>query len=119
VTISDSSVIHNLSGQSMKVGCEYLHCFKEIDSWYLSESRKIVYMGHQRYIPMKHPFWSMKYQFNGNTEKMRPPLHLTCHEVYEMVKEVHVVLGKRKSTGKNIEEDDMWKKQLIFWELPY
>jgi hypothetical protein len=50
---------------------------------------------------------------------MRPPLHLTCHEVYEMVKEVHVVLGKRKSTGKNIEEDDMWKKQLIFWELPY
>jgi hypothetical protein len=36
-----------------------------------------------------------------------------------MVKDVHVVLGKRKRTDKNTEEDDMWKKQLIFWELPY
>jgi hypothetical protein len=36
-----------------------------------------------------------------------------------MVKNVHVVLGKWKRTGKNTEEDDMWKKQLIFWELPY
>jgi hypothetical protein len=27
--------------------------------------------------------------------------------------------GKQKRTIKNIEEDDMWKKQLIFLELPY
>jgi hypothetical protein len=56
---------------------------------------------------MKHKFQSMKNQFNGNTEKRRPPPHLTGHEIYEMVKDVHVVLGKRKITGKNIEEDDM------------
>jgi hypothetical protein len=61
----------------------------------------------------------MKDQFNGNTEKSRPPSHLTGHEVYEMVKNVHVILGKRKKTAKNNEEDDMWKKQSIFWELPY
>jgi hypothetical protein len=61
----------------------------------------------------------MKDQFNGNTEKTHPPPHLTCHEIYEMVKDVHVVLGKRKRTGKNTEEDDMWKKQLIFLELSY
>jgi hypothetical protein len=36
-----------------------------------------------------------------------------------MVQNVHVVLGKWKRTDKNTEEDDMWKKQLIFWELPY
>jgi hypothetical protein len=36
-----------------------------------------------------------------------------------MVKGVHVVLGKQKRTGKNTEEDDMWKKQSIFWELSY
>jgi hypothetical protein len=36
-----------------------------------------------------------------------------------MVKDVHVVLGKQKQTGKNTEEDDMWKKQSIVWELPY
>jgi hypothetical protein len=56
----------------------------------------------------------MKDQFNGNTEKRHPPPHLTGYEVYEIVKDVHVVLGKRKRTGKKIEEDVMWKKQSIF-----
>jgi hypothetical protein len=36
----------------------------------------------------------MKGKFNGNTEKRNPPLRLTSHEVYEMVKDVHVVLCK-------------------------
>jgi hypothetical protein len=58
-------------------------------------------------------------QFNGNTEKRCPPPHLIGHEVYEMVKDVRVVLGKQKRSGKNTKEDDMWKKHLIFWELPY
>jgi hypothetical protein len=56
----------------------------------------------------------MKDQFNGNTEKRRPPTHLIGHEVYEMIKDVHAILGKRKRTDKNIEEDDIWKKQMIF-----
>jgi hypothetical protein len=61
----------------------------------------------------------MKDQFNGNTEKRCPPPHLIGHEVYEMVKDVHVVLCNQKMTDKNTKEDDMWKKQSIFWELPY
>jgi hypothetical protein len=61
----------------------------------------------------------MKDQLNGNTERRRPPPHLTGHEVYEMVKNVHVVLGMWKRTEKNTEKDDIWKKQSIFWELPY
>jgi hypothetical protein len=69
VTISDSSATRNLLGQSKKVGCKYPYCFKETDSQYLSESRKTVYMGHRRYIPMKHQFWNMKDQFNGKTKK--------------------------------------------------
>jgi hypothetical protein len=119
VIVSDSLVARNLSGQSKKVGCGYPHCFRETDSPYLSESRKIVYMGHRHYIPMRHQFRSMKDQFKGNTEKWHPPPYLTSHEVYEMVKDVHVVHGKRKRTGNNTEEDDMWKNQSIFWELPY
>jgi hypothetical protein len=61
----------------------------------------------------------MKDKFNGNTEKMHPSPHLTGHEVYEIIKDVHVVLGKQKRTGKNTGGDDMWKKQSMFWELPY
>jgi hypothetical protein len=68
---------------------------------------------------MKHQFQSMKDQLSGNTEKRHPPPHLTGHEVYEMVKDVHVIVCKQKRTGKNTEEDDIWKKQSIFWELQY
>jgi hypothetical protein len=119
VTISDSPMSHNLSGQSKKVHCGCPHCFRKIDSQYLSESQKTVYVGHQCYIPMKHQFQSMKDQFNGNTAKRHPLPHITGHKVYEMVKDVHVILGKWKRTDKNTEEDNMWKKQSIFWELPY
>jgi hypothetical protein len=49
----------------------------------------------------------MKDKFNGNNEKRRPPHHLIGHEVYEMVKDIHVVLGMQKRTGKNTGEDDM------------
>jgi hypothetical protein len=114
VTVSDSPMACNLSGQSKKVGCRCPHYFKEIDSLYLRESQKIVYMGYQCYIPMKHPFRSMKDKFNGNNEKMRRPPHLIGHEVYKMVKDAHVVLGKRKRTDKNTGEDDMWKSNQIF-----
>jgi sulfur transfer complex TusBCD TusB component (DsrH family) len=65
--VSDSPMARNLSGQSKKVCCGCPHCFKETNSQYLSESRKIVYMEHRRYILMKHPFQNMKDQFNGNT----------------------------------------------------
>jgi hypothetical protein len=119
MTVSDSSVAHHLSGQSKKVGYGCPHCFRETNYKYLSESQKIVYTRHRCYIPMKHQFRNMKDQFDGKIEKMHPPPHLTGHEVYEMVKDAHVVLGKQKMTGKNIEEDDMWKKQSIFWELLY
>jgi hypothetical protein len=127
MTISDSPAAHNLSGQSNKVGCGCPHCFRETYSQYLSESQKTMCMGVRRinsiiivrrdilhhisqYIPMKHLFWSTKDQFNGNSEKRHPSPHLIGHEVYEMVKDVHVVLGKWKRTGKKNEEDDMWKK---------
>jgi hypothetical protein len=49
----------------------------------------------------------MNDQFNCSTEKMCPPPHLTCHEVYEIVKDIHNVLGKQKRNDKNTEEDDM------------
>jgi hypothetical protein len=49
----------------------------------------------------------MKDKFNCNNEKMCSPPHLTGHEVYEMVKDVHVVLGKQKMTDKNTDKDDM------------
>jgi hypothetical protein len=71
-------------------------------------------MGHRHYIPMKHQFQNMNDQFNGKTEKRHPPPHVRGHEVYEMFKDVHVVLGKWKMTVKNIGKDVILKKQSIF-----
>jgi hypothetical protein len=42
----------------------------------------------------------MKDKFNGNSEKRHPPPYLTGYEVYEMVEDVHVVLGKWKKLAK-------------------
>jgi hypothetical protein len=64
-------------------------------------------MGRGHYIQMKHPFRSMKDKFNGNSEKRQTPPHLTGHEVYEIVKDVHVVFGMRKRIGKNTSKNDM------------
>jgi hypothetical protein len=38
----------------------------------------------------------MRDQFNGNTEKRHPPLHVTGHEVYKMVKNVLLSLVSGK-----------------------
>jgi hypothetical protein len=40
VIVSDSLAARNLSKQSKKVGCRCPHCFRKIDSQYLSESQK-------------------------------------------------------------------------------
>jgi hypothetical protein len=40
VTVSDFPISHNLSGQNKEVGCRCLHCFKETNSQYLSDSQK-------------------------------------------------------------------------------
>jgi hypothetical protein len=53
VIVRDSLVAHTFSGQSKKIGCRCPDCFREMTQ-YLSESQKIVYMGHRCYIPMKH-----------------------------------------------------------------
>jgi hypothetical protein len=78
-------------------------------------------MGHRCYLGMKHPFQNMCDHFNDKAEKRRPPSHFSGHDVYEMVKNVHVVLDKRKREKKGkkgkkvvVEEDEMWKKQSIF-----
>ena len=110
VYVSDSPAQRNLSGQSKKMpgGCP--HCLDETDCRYLNKSRKVVYMGHRRFLGLKHPFRRMKKQFDGTVEKNGPPHHFWENDVYNQVKDVHVVLGKGKKTCKrkkrNKEDDD-------------
>jgi hypothetical protein len=73
-----------------------------------------MYMGHRRYIPMKHQFRCMKDQYNGNIEKSHPPPHFTGHEVYEMVKDVHVVLGTWKGLARILKKMAYRRSNQVF-----
>ena len=55
VTTNDWPALSNLFGQSNKGYRACTHCLEETDSTYLKHCRKIVYMGHRRFLPIKHP----------------------------------------------------------------
>jgi hypothetical protein len=45
----------NLSGQLNKEFRAYTHCLNEINNMYLKHCRKVVYMGHCRFLVAKIP----------------------------------------------------------------
>ena len=80
VTINDWPALSNLSGQSNKGYQACTHCLDETDSLYLKNSRKVVYMGHRRFLPLKHS-WEEK----GNISKGNRKLVLSLCSVTESV----------------------------------
>jgi hypothetical protein len=61
----------------------------------------------------------MKDQFNDNTKKRHPPPHPTGHEVYEIVKDVHVSLVSRKGLARILKKMTCGRSNQFFWKLPY
>ena len=115
-TINDFPVLGNLSGINTKGTKACPHCLYDTESVWLNNSCKTMYMRHRRYLPMYHPYRKMK-QFNENKENDSALRAFRGKEVYNMVKDIEVVLGngrKLRTRQKNI-----WKKRSIFWDLPY
>ena len=46
--------LSNLSGQSNKGYRACTHCLEDTDSIWLTHCRKCVYMGHRRFLPVRH-----------------------------------------------------------------
>lgn len=118
-TINDFPAYGNLSGYSVKcsIGCPI--CMKETLSLRLKHGKKTVFPYHRRFLRKHHPYRKLKQAFDGNTEERGPPTILSGEDVYEMVKDINVVLGKRKRTTKETFTENPWKKQSIFYDLPY
>ena len=55
---------------------------------------KVVYMGHRRFLPIRHRYRRWKSQFNGRTENGVKPRPFSGAEIFEKVNDVNVVLGK-------------------------
>ena len=75
-----------------------------------------IYIGHRKFLKRNHPYRRLKKVFNGCQEDKTAPPPWTGDGVYNRVSHIEVTYGKavKHSGVKNI-----WKKKLIFFELPY
>ncbi|XP_066337710.1 uncharacterized protein [Miscanthus floridulus] len=123
VTINDWPALSNLSGQTNKGYNACTHCFDDLDSIYLKRCRKVVYLGHRRFLPLNHQVRKKGKHFKGKLDHRKKPHNRTGEDVLAMVKDVKVVFGKGQGS-ESVPKDanghaPMWKKKSIFWELPY
>nr|AAX92780.1 transposon protein, putative, CACTA, En/Spm sub-class [Oryza sativa Japonica Group]ABA93324.1 transposon protein, putative, CACTA, En/Spm sub-class [Oryza sativa Japonica Group] len=117
-TINDYPALGNLSRQTIK-GKKACSDYKEhTRSRWLKKSQKMVYMGHRRWLPLRHAFRRKKKIFNGKRELQPAPKDLSGDEVHNMVKDISNEFGKKRKRSKT-KEKGMWKKKSIFWRLPY
>nr|CAD40382.3 OSJNBa0004L19.3 [Oryza sativa Japonica Group]CAE02164.2 OSJNBa0087H01.13 [Oryza sativa Japonica Group] len=93
-------------------------CKEHTRSRWLKRSQKMVYMGHRRWLPLRHAFRRRKKIFNGKRELQPAPKDLSGDEVHNMVKDISNEFGKKRKRSKT-KEKSMWKKKSIFWRLPY
>ena len=73
VTITDLPGLGSLSGQVTK---GYKGCMVCLDGTYakfLKHSKKMVYMGHHRFLPSTHPYRKNKKSFDGTVEDRELP----------------------------------------------
>ena len=110
----------NTSGQKTKerVGC--VTCMDRTTSRYLPNTKKTVYMRHRRYLRRNHPYRRMKSEFDDTNEKGKGPRYYPREKVHRMANEINVVLGKGPgSSSKTTSPDQVFKKNSVFWQLPY
>ena len=96
---------------------------------FLEGSRKVVYMGHWRFLVERHRYRNkrmMKYFIGSTIEIGHVPERQDRHYVYNMVKNIKVTYGKKKKDGKINKRDAAsivgvpFKKMSIFFKyLPY
>jgi hypothetical protein len=61
---------------------------------YLKHCRKIVYISHRRFLPVKHPLRKKHAHYGGKADHRTKPRHICGKMEYEMVKDIKLVFGK-------------------------
>ncbi|GLT65094.1 hypothetical protein SLA2020_375460 [Shorea laevis] len=139
-TINDFQGMSILSGRSTKgrYGCP--HCGENTCSRWLKNGKKFCYLGHRRWLGQGHYFRNQAVAFDGTKEFRTAPNLLSGTEILRQLKGrefSHGKMHKRGSISKrkrgnsimplDIQDEeredpndgDAWKKQSIFFELPY
>ncbi|RRR19835.1 hypothetical protein EHS16_07800, partial [Streptococcus anginosus] len=86
ICVYDYPVNGNLSCELISGYKACIKCADEIDGLFLSELKKIVYMGYYKWLEMKDPWRDDKKNFNGRAERWYKLSELTGYEVYEIVR---------------------------------
>ncbi|XP_062013496.1 uncharacterized protein LOC133729885 [Rosa rugosa] len=126
-TINDFPAYANLSGWSTKGAKACPCCSKNTKSSWLKHGRKYCYMCHRRFLPRNHKFRKDKVSFDGKQEWGRAPNRCSGTEVKRQLQNVLTEykkedLRKRKREefeNKKGQDEHIWKKKSIFFELPY
>src|SRR5881394_2336151 len=93
-TIQDLPALGNTSGQTVKGFKACVTCMENTMILCLKNYGKVVYMGHRRFLPIRHRYRRWKRPFNENTETGVKPQRLSSIELFDNVNDVNVVLGK-------------------------
>ena len=128
VTTNDYPVLFALSGQIKgKTGC--LVCLDGTTWVYLDASKKTIYLRYRRFLKTNHKYHSKIYfRYFDNKPENEPPPERRKNEqhVFEMVKNIRVVLGKKNPDGTKKDRSTPpvvgipFKKLSIFFQyLPY
>nr|ABA94306.1 transposon protein, putative, CACTA, En/Spm sub-class [Oryza sativa Japonica Group] len=97
-TINDYPALGNLSGQTVKGKKACSDCMEHTRSRWLKKSRKMVYMGHRRWLPLRHTFRRKKKIFNGKKELGSAPADLSGDQEMNIRNELHPVTDE--NTGR-------------------
>ncbi|XP_061999903.1 uncharacterized protein LOC133717210 [Rosa rugosa] len=129
-TINDFPAYAMLSGYSTKGSKACPTCGEETDSFRLHHGKKEIYMGHRKWLPDNHIFRTWYNNFNGSTEHRKPPKPMTGLDCLRALSTLSFQFGKGKETSsgrkrKRVQNNDStkytgpWRKQSIFFQLPY
>ena len=116
VTINDWPAFSNLSGHSNKGYKACTHCLDDTDNIWLTHYRKCVYMGHRRFLLIRHPVRKKGKRFKGQADHRTKPMHRSGKDVFNMVKDLEVIFGKGSGSQPVPNENvmaPMWKKKSI------
>jgi hypothetical protein len=120
VTVNDCPALSNLSGLSNKGYKACTHCLDETDSMYLKHCRKIVYIGHHRFLAVKNPLRKKHAHYGGKADHHMKPTHICGKMLFEMVKDIKVVFRKgpgSRSVPSVEGHAPMWNKKVYLLEF--
>jgi hypothetical protein len=98
-------------------------CLDKTKSIYFGKSKKVVYLGHRRFLTPSHVVRKKVKHFKGEAHPRPKPAHRTGEDVLGMVNDLKLIFGKGPGSQSILNDANghapMWKKKSISWELPY